>query len=108
MQDPPIKANGQYKGYNNEDGDEATGDTCSQATKQKPLKKRPAGQAKTNLPDKAKSQKIKKETIKKLIKENDQSKGCSKCRYGKTGCMKCNPIKKAAYERKQNEKQKTN
>ena len=45
MQVPPIKANGQYKGYNNEDGDEATGDTC-QTTKQKPLNKRPAGQIK--------------------------------------------------------------
>ena len=94
----PIKASDQYKGYNNEDGDEATGDTC-QTTKQKPLKQRPAGQAKTNLPDnKAKPPKIKKEKIKKFIKENDKSKGCSKCSHSETGCYKCNPVKKLQYE----------
>ena len=60
------------------------------------------------MPDnKAKSPKIKKEKIKKCIKDKkDKSKGCSKCRYSQTGCFKCNPIKKLQYELKEKE-QKT-
>ena len=34
---PPIKASDQYKGYDNDEGDEAMGDTF-QTTKQQPLK----------------------------------------------------------------------
>ena len=47
---------------------------------------------------------MEKKKIKKFIKENDKAKGCSKCRHSQTGCMKCNPIKKAAYEGRRKEK----
>jgi len=93
---PPINASDQYKGEKNEEGDEAVGDTF-QTTKQQPLKKRPAGQAKTNLPDN-------KANSRKIIKgKTDKSQGCSKCRYGETGCYRCNPTKKKQYEDKQRE-----
>ena len=62
-------------------------DNQAKTTCQTTIKKRPDGQAKTNTPDnKGKSPKIKKETIKKGIKDK-KDEGLHKMPlYGPTGC----------------------